>query len=305
MYMRTSRFKSMSNAIRIHEVVEIDAFRRREAGEEGEVETDDDEKPISLVHNKNKKNPQRLLPPPLLSLNPRRIPFKTRQTPSTTQPKKEEPDFDDDKKSVTKDDKGSRGRKRGEGRDDGKKRERKVYHLPGQKRDPPEERDPLRIFYETLYEQKPTSELAAVWKDSKLKKAKGFCHYIHLCRLLLTEMEHNLHGNSLMMESGLLPLEEAKLIYEKKLSGKIRKIASPTKPLKAFKETKSVTVKKKVEPSTPNTSNKKKATTETTTVSKRTKKSRAESSEDPSSDEDSGEEFVMSTKKVVKKVKAN
>jgi len=108
-----------------------------------------------------------------------------------------------------------------------------------------------------------------------------------------------------MMESGLLPLEEAKLVYEKKLSGKIRKIASPTKALKAFKETKSVTVKKKVEPLTPNTSNKKKTTTETTTVSKRTKKSKAESSEDRSSDEDSGEEFVMSTKKVVKKVKAN
>jgi len=108
-----------------------------------------------------------------------------------------------------------------------------------------------------------------------------------------------------MMESGLLPLEEAKLVYEKKMSGKIRKIASPTKPLKAVKETKSVTVKKKVEPSTPNTSNKKKTTTETTTVSKRTMKRKAESSEDSSADEDSGEEFIVSTKKVVKKVKAS
>ncbi|XP_010691868.2 uncharacterized protein LOC104905118 isoform X2 [Beta vulgaris subsp. vulgaris] len=38
-----------------------------------------------------------------------------------------------------------------------------MYDFPGQKRDPPEQRDPLRIFYETLYQQKPTSELAAVW----------------------------------------------------------------------------------------------------------------------------------------------
>ncbi|KAJ0479009.1 hypothetical protein HanRHA438_Chr13g0577841 [Helianthus annuus] len=43
------------------------------------------------------------------------------------------------------------------------KKERKVYDLPGQKRDPPEERDPLRIFYESLYSQIPTSEMAAIW----------------------------------------------------------------------------------------------------------------------------------------------
>ncbi|KAL6867482.1 hypothetical protein ACP4OV_015506 [Aristida adscensionis] len=41
------------------------------------------------------------------------------------------------------------------------KREKKVYELPGQKHDPPAERDPLRIFYESLYEQVPTSEMAA------------------------------------------------------------------------------------------------------------------------------------------------
>ncbi|KAG7037915.1 hypothetical protein SDJN02_01546, partial [Cucurbita argyrosperma subsp. argyrosperma] len=35
------------------------------------------------------------------------------------------------------------------------KKEKKVYDLPGQKRDPPEERDPLRIFYETLHKQVP------------------------------------------------------------------------------------------------------------------------------------------------------
>ncbi|XP_073111520.1 uncharacterized protein [Elaeis guineensis] len=40
-------------------------------------------------------------------------------------------------------------------------KEKKVYDLPGQKHDPPEERDPLRIFYETLYQQVPNSEMAA------------------------------------------------------------------------------------------------------------------------------------------------
>ncbi|MCO5551421.1 hypothetical protein L7F22_004924 [Adiantum nelumboides] len=35
------------------------------------------------------------------------------------------------------------------------KKGKKVYELPGQKHDPPEERDPLRIFYESLYHQNP------------------------------------------------------------------------------------------------------------------------------------------------------
>ncbi|KAL5223537.1 hypothetical protein ABZP36_010176 [Zizania latifolia] len=33
------------------------------------------------------------------------------------------------------------------------KKEKKVYELLGQKHDPPQERNPLRIFYESLYEQ--------------------------------------------------------------------------------------------------------------------------------------------------------
>eukprot|EP01018_Ginkgo_biloba_P001965 Gb_27663 [translate_table: standard] len=45
------------------------------------------------------------------------------------------------------------------------KPEKKVYVLPGQKHDPPEERDPLRIFYESLYEQIPTSEMAQIWSQ--------------------------------------------------------------------------------------------------------------------------------------------
>ncbi|KAK3212982.1 hypothetical protein Dsin_017688 [Dipteronia sinensis] len=42
-------------------------------------------------------------------------------------------------------------------------REKKVFTLPGQKFDPPEEREPLRIFYESLWKQIPTSEMAEFW----------------------------------------------------------------------------------------------------------------------------------------------
>ncbi|XP_061367387.1 uncharacterized protein LOC133310474 [Gastrolobium bilobum] len=42
-------------------------------------------------------------------------------------------------------------------------RERKVYTLPGQKHDPPEQKEPLRIFYESLSKQIPTSEMAEFW----------------------------------------------------------------------------------------------------------------------------------------------
>jgi hypothetical protein len=43
------------------------------------------------------------------------------------------------------------------------KREKKVYSLAGQKFDPPEEREPLRIFYESLSKQIPGSEMAEFW----------------------------------------------------------------------------------------------------------------------------------------------
>ncbi|XP_031374896.1 uncharacterized protein LOC116189376 isoform X2 [Punica granatum] len=65
-----------------------------------------------------------------------------------------------------------------------KKKQKVVFDLPGQKRPTPSERDPLRIFYETLYKQVPGCELAQIW----------------------------------MMESGLLSREEAKQIYEKQKS---------------------------------------------------------------------------------------
>jgi hypothetical protein len=43
------------------------------------------------------------------------------------------------------------------------KREKRAFTLPGQRHEPPEERDALRIFYETLHEQIPRSEMAEVW----------------------------------------------------------------------------------------------------------------------------------------------
>eukprot|EP00262_Sarcandra_glabra_P007495 TRINITY_DN20341_c0_g2_i1.p1 TRINITY_DN20341_c0_g2~~TRINITY_DN20341_c0_g2_i1.p1 ORF type:complete len:195 (+),score=50.23 TRINITY_DN20341_c0_g2_i1:183-767(+) len=62
------------------------------------------------------------------------------------------------------------------------KTQKKVYTLPGQKYDPPEEREPLRIFYESLSKQIPSSEMAEFW----------------------------------MMEHGLLSPPSAKKAYERK-----------------------------------------------------------------------------------------
>lgn len=64
-----------------------------------------------------------------------------------------------------------------------KAREKKVFNLAGQRYDPPEEREPLRIFYESLSKQIPTSEMAEFW----------------------------------MMEHGMLSPDKAKRAYEKKL----------------------------------------------------------------------------------------
>ncbi|KAD5507970.1 hypothetical protein R6Q59_031334 [Mikania micrantha] len=63
-----------------------------------------------------------------------------------------------------------------------KTKEKKVYSLPGQKFDVPEEREPLRIFYESLSKQIPSSEMAEFW----------------------------------MMEHGMLSPERAKRAFEKK-----------------------------------------------------------------------------------------
>ncbi|XP_062101689.1 uncharacterized protein LOC133807391 [Humulus lupulus] len=63
-----------------------------------------------------------------------------------------------------------------------KVKQKKVYTLAGQKFDPPEEREPLRIFYESLSKQIPSSEMAEFW----------------------------------MMEHGLLSPERSKKAFEKK-----------------------------------------------------------------------------------------
>ncbi|XP_026448876.1 uncharacterized protein LOC113349165 [Papaver somniferum] len=63
-----------------------------------------------------------------------------------------------------------------------KRSAKKVFTLAGQKYDPPEEREPLRIFYESLSKQIPSSEMAEFW----------------------------------MMEHGLLSPERAKKAYARK-----------------------------------------------------------------------------------------
>ncbi|CAN8312643.1 unnamed protein product [Cochlearia groenlandica] len=88
-----------------------------------------------------------------------------------------------------------------------KQKEKKVYDIAGQKRDQPDERDPLRIFYETLYKEVPTCKMAQIW----------------------------------LMESGLLPAEKAKEDVEK--SGKSSSLAKSAAST-ARANSKPVTVKK-------------------------------------------------------------
>uniref|UniRef100_A0A0D9WKM2 Uncharacterized protein n=1 Tax=Leersia perrieri TaxID=77586 RepID=A0A0D9WKM2_9ORYZ len=77
------------------------------------------------------------------------------------------------------------------------KTEKKVYSLPGQKFDPPEEREPLRIFYESLSKQIPSSEMAEFW----------------------------------LMEHGLLSPERAKKAYERKQKRQQQiRLGTPIKP---------------------------------------------------------------------------
>uniref|UniRef100_A0A453A5T6 Uncharacterized protein n=1 Tax=Aegilops tauschii subsp. strangulata TaxID=200361 RepID=A0A453A5T6_AEGTS len=70
------------------------------------------------------------------------------------------------------------GRGKGKG-----KAAKKVFSLTGQKFDIPEEREPLRIFYESLSKQIPSSDMAEFW----------------------------------LMEHGLLSPERAKKAYDRKL----------------------------------------------------------------------------------------
>ncbi|XP_028792928.1 uncharacterized protein LOC114748654 isoform X1 [Neltuma alba] len=146
------------------------------------------------------------------------------------------------------------GKKKGEPASEQKK-QRKVYDLPGQKRDPPEEKDPLRIFYETLYKQAPDSEMAQLW----------------------------------MMESGLLPEELAMKVYEKKQKkGLQSKLSSPLKAATSVKSrSQSVTVKKKTRSTpVPCVVNKKAASTQ-----KQSKKRKVK--DDSDTDSDSADELIL------------
>ncbi|KAG4931070.1 hypothetical protein AAZX31_17G183800 [Glycine max] len=85
-----------------------------------------------------------------------------------------------------------------------KVREKKVYSLPGQKHDPPEQKEPLRVFYESLSKQIPTSEMAEFW----------------------------------LMEHGLLSPERAKRAFEKKQrKQKQLRTGTPVKPSKPATKT--------------------------------------------------------------------
>ncbi|KAJ4780166.1 nucleolin [Rhynchospora pubera] len=169
----------------------ISAINRRK----NEVEdSDDDEKPIASRANKKK------------SAETKKGGEKGKALPSKA--KKEE--LEDSKevlqKKVKKGDnkkENSRGKENQDKKSSSGKvrtvKEKKIYDLPGQKHDPPEERDPLRIFYESLYNQVPDSEMAAFW----------------------------------MMEWGLLPKDLARKVFEKKKQKGV--VASPAKSLSAKK----------------------------------------------------------------------
>ncbi|XP_078440699.1 uncharacterized protein LOC144710733 [Wolffia australiana] len=157
-------------------------------------------------------------------------------TNAKTGVKKEEPWEEDDeskdlikkikksserKKKMDGNSKGSRMSSNAKSSGKGNKKQKNLYDLPGQKHDPPEERDPLRIFYETLYKQLPSSEMAQFW----------------------------------MMEYGLLPFELAQKIYQNKQKKNNNQIKqnSPAKSIiknpkvaSAVKSTPKTTVKRKL-----------------------------------------------------------
>lgn len=92
-----------------------------------------------------------------------------------------------------------------------KERERKSFLLPGQKHEPLEERDGLRVFYESLFRQRPESEMAQIW----------------------------------MMEYGMLDQDEAQQVLDKvrqKKSGLVSypKSGTPLKPSNGTSSKKSV-----------------------------------------------------------------
>ncbi|KAL2318206.1 hypothetical protein Fmac_032082 [Flemingia macrophylla] len=95
-----------------------------------------------------------------------------------------------------------------------KVREKKVYSLPGQKHDPPEQKEPLRIFYESLSKQIPTSEMAEFW----------------------------------LMEYGMLSPDRAKRAFEKKQQ-KQKEVRTETSVKPSKSATKTETSQKQQQPS--------------------------------------------------------
>ncbi|KAL6527465.1 hypothetical protein OROGR_016555 [Orobanche gracilis] len=136
---------------------------------------------------------------------------------------------------------------------DVKKREKKVFDLPGQKRVPPEEREPLRIFYQTLYNQVPDSEMASTW----------------------------------MMESGLLPKEEANKVFDRKMKkDQNQKLGSPMKTITVKRKADSVTIEKRSAKSPVSTCTRIKKTTAATPSKMASQPSRKRKRKDPSSEDD-------------------
>ncbi|KAL8139256.1 hypothetical protein V2J09_005277 [Rumex salicifolius] len=108
------------------------------------------------------------------------------------------------------------------------KREKKVFSLAGQKYDPPEEREPLRIFYESLSEQIPSSEMAEFWLPGEVERDM----------VDVRKYDHKL------MEHGLLSPERAKRAHEKKqrrqkqlrMGIPIKSPPCPTKPESSIRQ---------------------------------------------------------------------
>lgn len=98
-------------------------------------------------------------------------------------------------------------------------KEKKAYSLAGQKYDVPEEREPLRIFYESLSKQIPSSEMAEFW----------------------------------MMEHGMLSPEKARKAYEKKqIRQKQLRLGTPIKSPAPWPPSKPDTSKKQQQPMSKN-----------------------------------------------------
>ncbi|CAJ1973215.1 unnamed protein product [Sphenostylis stenocarpa] len=135
--------------------------------------------------------------------------------------------------------------------------------LPLARRTSNSKKDPLRIFYESLYAQVPHSEMSQIW----------------------------------LMESGLLPKEVARRVFEKKQKKFPHKLSSPVKAVAGGKSgTKSVSVTVKKKSPTSSVSPLKKKTTNSTSKQSNKRKSKALSSEEDE-DTDSDDEVILSVAK--------